>query len=940
MKHRYTLIVISLFFISMQPVFSQTIWYVSSGGSGNGSSWGASSGDLQSVINNAQAGDQIWVKQGSYQRAEGQNFAINNNISVYGGFPDTDAPGFDDRNPQLFPTVLNGNQARVLQVSGVFESLTPDTIIDGFTIQNGYANVGAGIWIYNCDATFRNLIVKDNTSFQGLGGGLSITNSNSTFLQVLIHHNTTELTTGFDGEAAAMRVNASDLKFYNCVIADNHAEGYIGGVWLVNSEVYFYNSIIYGNTADNQFSSATNDNYYNSGSSVYASHCILQGCGSSDFLFEGSQYQFYGNDLSGNRSDDPLFNADYSLQSGSYGINHGNTVAFQQAAYSLSKDFFGNDRVVDRIDIGLSENQNVQSEILYVRQNGTGDGSSWANASGNLQLMMDNQFAGREVWVAAGTYFAPSPYFRLRDSVKVYGGFPADGNPGFADRDPVQHTSTLTSVQQMIVGNCYPADRKISAETLLDGFTFTSNQDSPAYMYGLFEANSDVSYSNIIFTNLHYSAVENRRNSNNSFTDCIFADNIAIDTPGVHNPCTVLLLDGATSTFLRCSFTGNYAFLGSAMQVQDDSHVIVDQCVFAHNDNNVVSGVGKVVLILNSEALITDSVFEDNGYGEYDGGILAVWGTNTYPDAPWMIHPLNVTIDRCTFKNNQNSALYYQGKDGDFLSTSNSLFFSNNSAGVGGGLRRNAGGDLYLTNCTFTKNHASNSLGGAIFMSDAMPNIPLGITEMRNCIIYDNTANYLYGPNFWTYRPVGIKNSLIAGSGGSANWDGGAFNDFTLPDFCTDLGGNLDTDPMFWDPANHDYRLLPASPAVNAGDSALFTTGLVPDLSAITLDLSGNTRILQNTVDMGAFEYDPEMGSEEIVLKNGLIVYPNPAEEIVWVRAQQDEVSQITLYDLSGKLLLQSDQSSLDVSALSSGVYILEAVLSDGVREQLKLVRR
>ncbi|NMH26771.1 T9SS type A sorting domain-containing protein [Flavobacterium silvaticum] len=931
-----------LTFFSFQCVLSQdNIWYVSPNGTGTGTSWAQSSGDLQAVINNAVAGDQVWVKQGMYQRAVGQNFSLKDGVSVYGGFPDAENPTLAERNPKAFETILNGNQARVLQASGLFESLSPDTILDGFIIQNGYANVGAGIWAYNCDATFRNLTIRNNTSFQGLGGGVSISNSNSTFIHVLIHHNSTVVTPGTDGEAAGIRINSGNLKFYNCVIADNHAQGPIGGIWLVTSNVYFYNSIIYGNTAEVQFTTFTNDNY-NAGSNgnFYAYNCILQGCGGSDYFLEGPQYQVYGHDMGGNLDINPTFNADYSISASSFAINKGNTAAFEAAVNTVDKDFFNNNRIVDAIDIGLSESQTVQSEILYVKQNGTGDGSSWANASGDLQLMMDNQFRNREVWVAEGTYNAPDPYFRLRDSVKVYGGFPSEGNPTFADRDAELHPTVLTSVYRAIIGNFYPSGQNLSAETLLDGFVITNNEDSPEYMYGLFESNSDASYSNIVFTGLNYSAAEMRREGHNSFTDCSFVNNTAINTEGVNYPYTVMLFDRAQSTFTRCLFSGNYAFMGSAMAVIDDSDARIDECVFANNDNDVTSGVGKVVLILNSKATITDSIFEENGDNSYDGGILTVFGTNTYPDAPWMIHPLNVTIDRCTFKHNHNCALWYQGKQGDFLSVNNSLFANNRAAGSGGAITRSFGGEFFITNSTFTQNHAPNPLGGAIYMSDTALGIPIGTTEIRNSIIYNNTSFFPYGQNLWTYRSINIKNSLIEGSGGSANWDGGMFNDFNLPDFCIDLGGNLDTNPMFVDAANEDYRLIQESPAINAGDSALFNTGLIPDLYLSVLDLDGNDRILDDVIDMGAFEFDPFLGTDTVSLTNGISIYPNPGNGLITVHSADAAVSEVKLYDLLGKELMAVQQGSINVSQFPNGIYVVKATLDNNKSYSIKLIKK
>ena len=66
----------------------------------------------------------------------------------------------------------------------------------------------------------------------------------------------------------------------------------------------------------------------------------------------------------------------------------------------------------------------IVGKVRYVKENATGDGSSWANASGNLNEILSNSVSGDQIWVAKGTYTAPSgDGFILKNNVDVYGCF-------------------------------------------------------------------------------------------------------------------------------------------------------------------------------------------------------------------------------------------------------------------------------------------------------------------------------------------------------------------------------------------------------------------------------------------------------------------------------------------------------------------------------------
>lgn len=76
-----------------------------------------------------------------------------------------------------------------------------------------------------------------------------------------------------------------------------------------------------------------------------------------------------------------------------------------------------------------------------------------------------------------------------------------------------------------------------------------------------------------------------------------------------------------------------------------------------------------------------------------------------------------------------------------------------------------------------------------------------------------------------------------------------------------------------------------------------------------------------------AFYYVNTSGIEEQVLD--LSVYPNPTSEILFLPGTFDEV---TVYDLSGNVLIrQKNTSSIEVSRLGSGNYVIQAISDKGL---------
>ena len=80
----------------------------------------------------------------------------------------------------------------------------------------------------------------------------------------------------------------------------------------------------------------------------------------------------------------------------------------------------------------------------------------------------------------------------------------------------------------------------------------------------------------------------------------------------------------------------------------------------------------------------------------------------------------------------------------------------------------------------------------------------------------------------------------------------------------------------------------------------------------------------------GGFTYtrstDPNLSTG--FLKNtDIFLYPNPTTGLV--RTNQDLIEQIRVYDLTGKQLIRSEDSSVNLSSFKNGVYLLQLYRSD-----------
>lgn len=520
MRTLFRFYMLLLFLGSYLGIMAQTkIYYVSPTGVGDGTSWETTT-TLQTALQNAVAGDQIWV-QGFEQItsadqlyiAPADGFSLKSGVQLYGGFKgdetnvnsretlgkpyqmkyrsvlsgDIKRDDVVDNTNLIFPanTTRSDNATHVLNVNMVPASgnnkNTSPTIINGFSIGNGHADgsgeKGGGIYIHGDNTgggIFRieRCFLLNNYATQG--GAIyvdvevkNVNNSTSLVNQCVVYNNaageraavenaggglylageaTVVNSSIFNNENGGLRL-ADGAKVVNSTVSRNSS----GGIDMINDKAEGYNvanTIIWGNsTLSTQYRPKFKNSAFHeveaddSDGNIYVT-AENRGDTNAPMFDAPSLKTSYDRDFNWRQTAYPLWS--WNVLEGSVMLSKGDQQSYDQSAYG-SEDMAGNPRFNgSTIDIGAYEFQQMLStRIRYVKPvaTGTGDGSSWENASGNLQNMIDElaknnpQNLPGEVWVAAGTYVPQvqvisgttySASFLMRDGISVYGGFAGD----------------------------------------------------------------------------------------------------------------------------------------------------------------------------------------------------------------------------------------------------------------------------------------------------------------------------------------------------------------------------------------------------------------------------------------------------------------------------------------------------------------------------------
>ena len=221
-------------------------WYVnreSTSGNEGGTSWPTAKETIQQGVDSAfdAGGGEVWVAEGTYTATTDPVVIMREGVHIYGGFAGNETAR-DQRNWTVHVTIIDGENARRC-VTGADQAT-----IDGFSVRNGYASYGGGMFNQSCSPSVTNCTFSENAS--DWGGGMGDFSSSPTLTNcVFISNSVSGGTLG-----AGMNNSASSPTVMNCTF-------YANGLNIVNlPEVVpptVTNSILWGGGIDGNIANVT-----------------------------------------------------------------------------------------------------------------------------------------------------------------------------------------------------------------------------------------------------------------------------------------------------------------------------------------------------------------------------------------------------------------------------------------------------------------------------------------------------------------------------------------------------------------------------------------------------------------------------------------------------------------------------------------------------------
>lgn len=800
-----------------------------SANNGPGDDWDHAWHSVQAGISASASGDEVWVA-GDAAHPYYERIAVYGGVGLYGGFAGTESSR-DERDPTANVTILDGQA-----LGSVVSTLLPipsgfTAVIDGFTIRNGNAGGGGGIYfpggsptisnniicngrarvgggIYCMGSpTISNNIVRANIATDNYGGGIYCLNSSAIITHNSIIENvvqtrsiypaTTSRGGGIYCSGGAPQITYNSFR-NNKAEMGNYiygANGEGGAIRLVSVDAAstIANNVVIANSAAHGMGCGI---YISACSPAITCNTIVHNGGGEAIYCVNSSSPISNNIVASNTSG--------ILGSGTFTPTLRNNCIYNPDG----KDYSGLAAGAGDISIDPKLIAPEFGEI-HLQAGSPCIGAGWNDAPGLPSVDMDGEarILSATVDVGADEYNGTQPPFN-RTIIRV--------SPSGDDTDG----STWAHAKQTAAGGLALALAQGGGEVWVAAGTYNERVivGRYVYLYGGFagtesrRSERDWEQNVTVLDGGGGGSVVTAQSITGYKNCCVDGFTIRNGTGTRFSPG---LFGGGIYVYRACPFIAHNVITGNAADWGGGIGLVAG-CVYI-SDNTIVEndagyGGGGIVASTMSDSTICRNLIAGNT--AYQGGGICYFANGSYTIADNIIQ--------------QNTAgsgggLYTVfGLQTDNHNVFNNLFLSNTARGTGLAIYTNCSN---FTACNNSFYGNTGSQFGVILTYDGtwcnniVASNSSGISRMgpmpawRNNDVYGNTA-YNYG---WSPAPTGTN-------------------------------GNISKNPQFLAPLAGDFHLMPGSPCINSGSD--------PDAPAWP-DLDGKTRIYGIHVDMGCFEWRP-----------------------------------------------------------------------------------
>ena len=542
----------------------------------------------------------------------------------------------------------------------------------------------------------------------------------------------------------------------------------------------------------------------------------------------------------------------------------------------------------------LMTSVDIQAQTrYYVSGDGNNaDGLSWATAFQTLQTAIDATVEGDTIFVKKGVYTSSVTYSLTNKNIKFFGSF--EGNETeLSQRSIGSNPTDSSTLDAQNSTQMFSLTQRTDA-TVIDGFKIINGDASGGDGGGIRLVNSRPVLRNLIISGnsatrgggiycetISRPTLENVIISNNTATrgggmyfeasSSGTLTNVTIRDNTANNNGGGMCLYESSPTLNDVTISGNTATqYGGGIYNYDSSPTLNDVTI----SGNTATQTGGGIFNENTSSPILNDVTISGNMASSGGGMYNMNSTseltivtirgNTASISGGGIFNTNSSpiLNNVTISDNTSNSINNGEGGGGMFNINNSLpkltnvKINGNKAAYGGGGMYNDNSSPELTNVLISGNTAD--AGGGIYNFSSSP-------ELTNVTISGNTANTGGGmrnnnssPELYNSIVLGNNNDintvgssnpeynycLVGGTGygfiKSATW---ITNTYTATDIFVDYQQSSAGTPT----TLGDYRLKPTGFAIDRGLNSYNNT--------VTLDLAGNTRIMNFIIDLGAYEY-------------------------------------------------------------------------------------